>query len=93
MTDRLNEEKLTTLRRWGEGLTRDERDEVRAAGRAILLLSEEIERLHVDLWHAREGSGSEPDAAEAMGSPPETPEPDVRSALRDRLFAFLPQRD
>jgi hypothetical protein len=38
---------------WGEGLGADPRDEVRAAGRAITLLVEEIERLNIDLWHAR----------------------------------------
>jgi len=48
----LDEEKLETLRRWGEGLTRDGREEVAAAGRAILMLVEEVERLHIDLWNA-----------------------------------------
>jgi hypothetical protein len=52
--DRLDEEKLEMLRTWGEGLLNDGRDELRAAGRAILMLVEEIERLHVDLWHARQ---------------------------------------
>ena len=50
----LDEEKLETLRRWGEGLTRDGREEVAAAGRAILMLVEEIERLHIALWNARQ---------------------------------------
>jgi hypothetical protein len=52
-TDRLDAEKLETLRAWGEGLAADSREEVRAAGRAVLLLAEEIDRLYVDLWHAR----------------------------------------
>ncbi len=43
--ERLDEEKIELLRRWGVGLQSDERDELRAAGRAILLLIEEIERL------------------------------------------------
>ena len=51
--ERLDEEKFNLLRHWGEGLLNDPRDEVRAAGKAILLLTEEIEHLHVDLWHAR----------------------------------------
>jgi hypothetical protein len=38
---RLDEEKLALLRRWGDGLTVDDREEVRAAGRAILMLSDE----------------------------------------------------
>jgi hypothetical protein len=84
--ERLDEEKLATLRRWGEGLTRDQRDEVRAAGRAILLLSEEVERLHVDLWHARAAGASNVQQ-------PEEEEADVRNALRDRLFGLRPQQD
>jgi hypothetical protein len=46
----LDAEKLDVLRRWGGGLQGDGREEVAAAGRAILLLIEEIERLHVLLW-------------------------------------------
>lgn len=85
------------LKRWGEGLTHDEREEVRAAGRAILLLTEEIESLHIDLWHAHDqGATMPPD-----GVPPELPdheeEPlpsaaaedgDVGVKLRERLSAF-----
>ena len=51
--ERLDEQKIDLLRRWGEGLEREGREELRAAGRAILLLIEEIERLHVDLWSER----------------------------------------
>ena len=43
-------EKLEILRRWGSGLQTDARAELAAAGRAIMLLIEEIERLHVLLW-------------------------------------------
>ena len=78
-TDRLDEKKLETLRKWGDGLCGDPRDEVRAAGRAIQLLIEEIERLHVDLWHAREEA--ELDAPEDATLPP-TPETALRSRLR-----------
>jgi hypothetical protein len=61
---------------------------VRAAGRAILLLIEEIERLNVDLWHAGRlesvpaAEGEEPEAGR------EKPEEDVGSTLRRRLAAF-----
>jgi hypothetical protein len=54
LADRLDEQKLEMLRAWGEGLSSDNREELRAAGKAILLLIEEIELLNVDLWHARE---------------------------------------
>jgi hypothetical protein len=57
--DRLDEEKLEMLRTWGEGLLNDGRDELKAAGRAIMMLVEEIELLHVDLWHARQDTAKE----------------------------------
>ena len=69
----LDEEKIELLRRWGEGLERDGREELRAAGRAILLLIEEIERLHMELWKTR-APGAEP--AEAA---------ELHSSLLDRL--------
>ena len=56
MSGRLDDEKLETLRSWGAGLAGDARDELRAAGKAILILVEEIERLQVDVWHAHDGS-------------------------------------
>jgi hypothetical protein len=49
-SQRVDAEKLEILRRWGNGLQNDARAEVAAAGRAILILIEEIERLHVLLW-------------------------------------------
>jgi hypothetical protein len=48
--DGLDAEKLEVLRGWGGGLQHDPRAEVAAAGRAIMLLIEEIERLHVLVW-------------------------------------------
>lgn len=48
--DGLDAEKLQVLARWATGLRADQRDELAAAGRAIELLIEEIERLHVLLW-------------------------------------------
>jgi hypothetical protein len=65
---RLDEAKVETLRSWGEGLQSDPRDEVRAAGRAITMLVEEVERLNIDLWHVRA------DAREALAAgPSDTP--------------------
>lgn len=60
MADRLDEQKLEMLRAWGEGLSGDKRDELRAAGKAILMLIEEVELLNVDLWHARDPGTEEP---------------------------------
>jgi hypothetical protein len=86
----LDEHKLTMLRRWGDGLTHDDREEVRAAGRAILLLSDEIERLHIDLWHAQDQRTAEPEEAPPEEAPPEEPstDGDVGVTLRDRLTSF-----
>ena len=53
MSDRLDEGKIELLRAWGAGLRADGNHDLRATGKAILLLIEEIERLHVDLWNAR----------------------------------------
>ena len=53
LSERLDENKVEQLRVWGAGLSKDGNDEVRAMGKAILLLIDEIERLHVDLWNAR----------------------------------------
>jgi hypothetical protein len=60
VTDRLDEQKLEMLRAWGDGLSSDKRDELRAAGKAIIMLIEEIELLNVDLWHAREPGTEQP---------------------------------
>ncbi len=76
MVDRLDEERLEILRRWGAGLALVDREELRAAGRAITVLIEEIDRLQVDLWNARV------DPREAFAPPPDlTP----AMALRQRL--------
>src|ERR1700722_17852069 len=81
---RLDEAKIETLRTWGEGLRSDSRDEVRAAGRAITLLVEEIERLNIDLWHARtdprEVAGEDTPAGDSPARPLPPPLPDYRTA-------------
>ena len=84
---RLDAEKLDTLRRWGHGLETDDRDEIRSAGRAILLLIEEIERLHIDLWHARAGDEAVPDA-----EPEPPPTGDLHTSLATSLRARLARR-
>jgi histone H3/H4 len=49
----LDEDKLEQLQRWGAGLAAVDDQELRATGKAILLLIEEIEALHVELWNAK----------------------------------------
>jgi hypothetical protein len=87
VVERLDEQKIATLRLWADGLARDERDEMRAAARAILMLIDEIELLHVELWHAgrlrgaaEAGEGEAPGEDEARGE-----RPSLRSVLRERL--------
>ena len=88
---RLDEEQIETLESWADGLLRDERSEVRAAAKAILLLIQEIEHLHVDLWHARDAATDETPVADTplAVEPPPQPEvqPSIRSALARRLRA------
>jgi hypothetical protein len=60
---RLDDDKLDALRRWGARLRdTDGEEEIAAAGRAILLLVEEVERLRLELWSLREQSSREPAA-------------------------------
>lgn len=72
---RLDEEKLEALRSWGERLRQAGGEESSAVGRAILMLIEEIDQLHIELWHER-----------LRESEPEEP---VTSTLQDRLQRVL----
>lgn len=65
MVERLDEERLETLRTWGAGLSTSARDELRAAGKAILMLVDELDRLEADLWNARADAKQAEAAAEA----------------------------
>ena len=84
---RLDEEKLEALRTWGESLREAGGEESAAVGRAILMLVEEIDRLHIELWHARiEQSREEPVAAEPTAEDEGEP---VSSSLHARLQRVL----
>lgn len=76
MVERLDEERIEMLRSWGEGLSGSDRDELRAAGRAILMLIEEIDRLEADIWNER---AAHLQAGEQRSSQ------SLASTLRDRL--------
>jgi hypothetical protein len=76
VVERLDEERLETLRAWGTGLSTSARDELRAAGKAILMLVDEIDRLEADLWNARadaKQSAAAAAAATAAAVPDEPP--------------------
>jgi regulator of replication initiation timing len=84
---RLDEDKLEALRRWGEGLRQAGGEEYAAAGRAILMLIEEIERLRLELSRVDEELGGvEPVSSDEAGEDREEP---VASALHDRLERVL----
>ena len=76
VVERLDEERIEMLRSWGEGLSASDRDELRAAGRAILMLIEEIDRLEADIWNER---AAHLQAGEQRSSQ------SLASTLRDRL--------
>jgi hypothetical protein len=86
----LDAEKIGTLSRWAEGLRHDDRAEVAAAGRAILMLVDEVERLHVLLWDRRlNGENAVTEAPASEETEPEVPEspPELEASLRSRLRA------
>jgi hypothetical protein len=79
---RLEEDKLEALRRWGQGLRNASTEEQAAAGRAILMLVEEVERLRLELLRTREQSHRKELASGEVDG--DTDEP-LASALRGRL--------
>ena len=93
MPDRgLDAEKLEVLRGWGGGLQNDSRAEVAAAGRAIMLLIEEIERLHVLVWDRQlypDVPIPPPVEAPAPAGDPGSPA-SLHEALRERLQRASP---
>ncbi len=82
---RLDEEKLEALRSWGEKLRQARSEESAAVGRAILMLVEEIDRLHIDLWHARIAAAGD----ESVVSDEVAEEQQVASTLHTRLNRVL----
>ena len=84
---RLDEDKLEALRSWGERLRQADGAEPAAVGRAILMLVEEIDRLHIELWHASlQRPEAEPMSTAAPTGDEEEP---VASSLHGRLQRAL----
>ena len=83
VAERLDEERLEILRAWGAGLSTSDRDELRAAGKAIVMLIEEIDRLQADVWMAGEAAVHRARVADAAASREPDPEP-ARVAEHDR---------
>lgn len=91
MVERLDEERLETLRNWGAGLSTNARDELRAAGKAILMLVDEIDRLEADIWNSRAeakqaaaAAAAALEAVQAPAPPPPVPAPEPVPAPRER---------
>ena len=83
VAERLDEERLEILRTWGAGLSASGRDELRAAGKAIVMLIDEIDRLQADVWMAGEAAVQRVRmevAAEAPSTPAPEPEPEEAPA-------------
>ena len=83
----MNEDEFEALRRWGKALSASETSaELSAAGKAILMLADEVERLHVEIWKLRDGSRDVPSSEQP---PPEEPRPEtsVLAQLMRRLRA------
>jgi predicted phage tail protein len=90
----VNRRQFEEVRRWGEGLRQDEREDMRAAGEAIRLLCAEIERIGRELSAARaamaaESSDSGPDEVDdTLSDEPGLFEASLRSRLQRRLAAL-----
>ena len=85
----MNRRQFEEIRRWGDKLKSDEREEMRAAGEAIRLLSEEIERIGRELIAAqRAAEPAESEAAEVVDdtlSDEELMDSSLRTRLQRRL--------
>jgi hypothetical protein len=82
----LDDDKLEALRSWGERLRRASSEEQSAAGRAILMLIEDIDQLRNELSRARwQPSERDPEPSDEPADGAEEP----ASTLNDRLQRVL----
>ena len=89
----MNRREFDEIKRWGEALRRDEREDVRAAGEAIRLLSAEIERIGRELAAARAAAAEAEESAAAEADDTMSDEADLidaslRTRLQRRIAAF-----
>ena len=84
---RPSEDELRALRAWGERLADGPREDLRAAGRAIQLLADEVEALRVELGRGPAAAGPpDPEARSRL----EGLSRNVYDALRERIGAAEP---
>jgi hypothetical protein len=81
----LDDDKLSMLAKWAAGLRDDQRAEVAAAGRAIEMLIDEVERLNVLIWERRLDTGGEEALAQIWQGAEAPGAGDVSQTLGDRL--------
>jgi hypothetical protein len=86
----LDAEKLSLLGQWAEGLQRDQRAEVAASGKAILMLIEEVERLHVVVWDGRLNHSRDPEPEPEPAHAELDDFPSLFRRLRHRLSVDSP---
>lgn len=84
----MDDAQVQELRRWAEGLAKDERPEVRAAAKAILLLSDGLLASRSQLLEERLIRGA---LEQRLSSDESLPE-DLRSRLRAFLHLRRPPR-
>jgi hypothetical protein len=82
----MNRRQFDEVRRWGDALRNDEREEMRAAGEAIRLLCDEIERIGRELSAARAAAAEAAEDDDTLSDEPEM----IEASLRDRLRSRLP---
>ena len=88
----MDEDQFEAVRQWGEGLQGDPREEISAAGRAIVLLAEEVERLERELWSLKTAvvdPASAADGVPAMSPPDAVEAGTVDATLRARARHFV----
>jgi len=90
VSEPLDEEKLQALSRWSSSLQGDARAEVAAAGRAIAMLVEEVDRLQrlVRLTRAVDALSSPEPELEAISEPEPEPAPEPERALTPEQRSF-----
>jgi hypothetical protein len=82
----MNRREYEELRRWGQSLRQEEREEMRAAGQAIRLLCGEVDRLEFELSAARAALAAQPEPESAEVDDNLSDEPDlIDASLRSRL--------
>jgi hypothetical protein len=67
----VDDDQIEELRRWAAGLVTDDRPEVRAAAKAILLLADDLQSARTQLGEREARPGRhDPELAEAEAAPP-----------------------